>query len=104
MIKTDNQHTKLGPGMPASPYPAHLRHHFNLRRHSLTYLCRHPNLRRHPNLCRYPNVCQPAGAATLRLSLLRHHNLRHQPNLHSVLSYKVLTILTCALQNLQPRR
>ena len=80
MIKMNDQHTKLGPGMPASPYPAHL------PRHSLTCLYCHPNLRRHPNLCRYPNLYQPAGGATLRLSPLRHHNLRHQPNLHYVLS------------------
>ena len=39
VIKTvNNQHTKLGLGMPASPYPAHLPHH------SLTCLYCHPNL------------------------------------------------------------
>ena len=35
VIKTN----KLDPGMPASPYPAHLRRHFTCH-HSLTCLCR----------------------------------------------------------------
>ena len=36
MIKMNNQHTKLGPGMPVSPLPSsHLRHHPSLHRYRL---------------------------------------------------------------------
>ena len=74
VIKMNNQHTKLGPGMPVSPLPSSpapppqpaprypnlrrlpkLRRHLNLRRHPANLLG-HPTLRRLPNLRRHPNL------------------------------------------------
>ena len=74
VIKMNNQHTKLGPGMPVSPLPSsHLRHHPSLHRYPnlrrLPKLRRHLNLRRHPaNLLGHPSRC-------------RLPNLRRHPNL-----------------------